>query len=147
MAYVTNAEIEARLGTPAYVQLTDDAGAGVADVGKVNEARLGAEGEADSYLARRVAVPVDLDRFPELRAVLKSFVLDLAEYRLHSRRPPVPADVVRRRGEAVQWLERVAKGEVVLPTTVEPEVNPATGVSGAAQGPARVWSRETSVRL
>jgi len=147
MAYVTNAEIEARLGTAAYVQLTDDAGTGVADVAKVDEARLGAEGEADSYLARRVAVPVDLERFVELRAVLRSFVLDLIEYRLHSRRPPVPPDVVRRRGEAVLWFERVAKGDVVLPTAGEAAANPATGASGAAQGPPRVWTRETTARL
>ena len=38
MAYVTNSDIEERLGTAAYVQLTDDAGTGSADTDKVDEA-------------------------------------------------------------------------------------------------------------
>ncbi len=87
MPYVTNADIEERLGTLAYVQLTDDTGSGAADLDKVNEARLGAEGEVDSYLAARYAVPVDLVAHPELSAVLRTFVLDLVEYRLRNRRP------------------------------------------------------------
>ncbi len=143
MGYVTNAEIEERLGTAAYVQLTDDAGTGAADVDKADEARLAAEGEANSYLAVRVTVPVDLERHPELAAVLKGVVLDLVAYRLHGRRPPVPADVARRRDEAVRWLERVARGEVVLPTAGEAGANPAAGVAGAAVGPARGLTRET----
>jgi len=52
MGYVTNADIENRLGSAAYVQLTDDEGTGSANEDRVDEARLGAEGEADSYLAR-----------------------------------------------------------------------------------------------
>ena len=143
MGYVTNADIEERLGTAAYVQLTDDAGSGAADTDKVDEARLGAEGELDSYLGRRVTVPVDTGRYPELAAVLKSFVLDLVAYRLHGRRPPVPADVVRRRNEAIQWLERVSRGEVLLPTAKEAPPNATVGASGVVVGQARVLSRET----
>ena len=79
MSYVTNADIEERLGSDPYVQLTDDDGDGVADVGVVDEARLGAEGEIDSYLARRFQVPIDLTTHADLSGVLASFTLDLPD--------------------------------------------------------------------
>lgn len=142
MAYITNNDIEERLGTLAYVQLTDDGGTGSADLDKVAEARSGAEGEADSYLATRYAVPVDLLAEPQIAAVLKSFVLDIAEYRLHNRRPPVPADVARRRNEAIAWLQRVATGAVQLPATVMRAANAALGTIAETAGPARMFTRD-----
>jgi len=141
MAYITNADIELRLGGDAYVQLTDDDGGGVADEEVVNEARLGAEGEVDSYLARRFAVPVDVLAHPELKGVLASLCLDLAEYRLRARRPPVAEDVVRRRQEAVAWLEAVAGGRIELPAVSAP-AGPARGLSAGVVGNERILSRD-----
>jgi phage gp36-like protein len=143
MSYVTNAEIEARVGTAAYVALTDDSGTGTADTAKVNEARSGAEGEANSYLATRYQVPVNVAAESEVAAVLKSFVLDLAAYRLHNRRPPVPEDIVRRRGEAVQWFSRVATGVVHLPAALPLAANPALVTGRQMAGSERVMTRET----
>jgi len=142
MSYVSNADIEERLGSEAYVQLTDDAGSGSADEDKVTEARLGAEGEVNSYLGRRHAVPIDVTTHDELAAVLKSVTLDLVEYRLHTRRPPVPDAFRRKRESAVRWLQRVASGQAVLPAASEVEGNPATGVAGEVTGSPRVMSRE-----
>jgi phage gp36-like protein len=142
MSYASNADIEERLGSVSYVQLTDDTGSGSADEDKVTEARLGAEGEVDSYLGRRYAVPIDVTSHAELASLLRSITLDLAEHRLRSRRPPVPEDVRRRRESAVQWLQRAASGEVVLPASSEVAGNPATGVSGEVTGSPRVMSRE-----
>ncbi len=143
MSYITNADIESWLGTAAYIQLTDDDGSGSADEAKVDEARLGAEGEANSYLATRYRVPVDLTAEPEVAAVIRTFVLDLASYRLHSRRPPVPEDVVRRREEAVTWLGRVASGLVQLPAALAPPENPALGEIARTDGPGRTMTRES----
>lgn len=142
MAYVTNQDIRAWLGTAAYVALTDDSGTGSADEAKVTEARLGAEGEANSYLATRYQVPLVLTSESEVAAVLRAVVLDLAAYRLHSRRPPVPADVVRRHQEAVQWLARVASGLVQLPSVLPLAINAALGTIGQAAGPDRVMTRD-----
>lgn len=143
MSYVTNSDIQSRLGSQAYIQLTDDAGSGSADTAKVDEARLGAEGEVNSYLATRYATPVDLTNEPEVQAVLKSFVLDLVSYRLHSRRPPVPADMVRRREEAVTWLSRVASGIVQLPSAITLAESASMGSLPQSAGPARSMTRET----
>jgi len=142
MSYVTNTDIDAWLGTQTVVELTDDAGSGVIDTAKEDEARLGAEGEANSYLATRYQVPVDVASEPEVQAVLKAFVLDLVAYRLHSRRPPVPADIVRRREEAVIWLGRVASGLVQLPSALAVPENPALGIPGRAVGPQRQMTRD-----
>ena len=106
-----------------------------------------AAGEADSYLARRHAVPVDLGGHPQVQAVLVGFVLDLAVYRLHARRPPVPQDVVRRREEAVEWLRRVAEGEVYLPAGDVVEANPAGGVVGEVSSAERMFDRSGLERL
>ena len=90
MSYMTNDDIEDRLGSEAYVQFTDDDGDGVPDADMVNEARIGTEGEVNSYLARGYQVPVDVSGDAGLAGLLKSVALDLVELRLRSRRPPIP---------------------------------------------------------
>jgi phage gp36-like protein len=141
MAYVTDADIQARLGNAAYVQLTDDAGSGSADAAKVAEARLGAEAEVDSYLATRYRVPVDVSGEANLQALLKSVVLDLVTYRLHGRRPPIPEDLVRRRSEAIEWLTRVAAGLVQLPSVSVLPAGEGLGTLVDVAGPQRIMTR------
>ncbi len=141
MAYVTVQDVEERLGSSAYVELTDDSGSGQADLDKVNEAIGGAEGEVDSYLGRRYAVPVQIAGFPMIAALLKTIVLDLVEYRLRGRRSVVSAGVERRRREAVEWLARVAAGEVVLPAATPLPETEALGLLGRAVGEPRQRTR------
>lgn len=142
MAYITNADIEERLGSQAYVQLADDDGDGVADVGVVDEARLGAGGEVDSYLARRYQVPVDVSAEAELAGVLASITLDLAEYRLRLRRPPVPAETARQHSRAIEWLKGVAEGVIALPSTSAVPTSAARGPIASTTGAQRVLSRD-----
>ena len=136
--YVTNDDIELRLGTARYIQLTDDAGTGSPDPAVADEARLGAEGEADSFLARRYAVPIDTAEHPQTAAVLKSIVLDLIEYRLHARRPPVPSDVSAKGAAAVAYLKRIADGQAHLPSAGPIAANPASGPRAAITGNAKI---------
>jgi phage gp36-like protein len=124
------------------VQLTDDAGTGSADTDKVDEARLGAEGEVNSYLAQRYAVPIDLTEHSELVGLLASVTLDLIEFRLHCRRPPVPRDITGKRDAALGWLRQVADGAVTLPTTAEVAGNEARGLTARALGRPRVFTDE-----
>ena len=147
MAYINNTDITTWMGSATVVQLTDDTGSGAADSARITEARVGAEGEVNSYLATRYAVPVDLTGEPEVSAVLRTFVLDLAAYRLRSRRPPVPADVVRRRDEAIEWLARVASGLVQLPAALAPRGPTALGTVAATGGGARTMTRDALEQL
>ncbi|MGD2110387.1 MAG: DUF1320 domain-containing protein [Phycisphaerae bacterium] len=141
MAYITNADIEERLGSATYVQLTDDDGNGVADTGVVDEARLAAEGEINSYLARRYQVPIDVSAHSELADLLASITLDVVEYRLRLRRPPVPGDAVNLHKRALDWLRGVADGCVELPSATPLAENTALGVRGEVVGEDRVLSR------
>lgn len=138
MAYITNADIQTRLGNATYVQLTDDNGDGTADTAVVDEARIAAEGELDSYLAVRHSVPIDITNHPELAGLLESAALDLAEYRLRLRRPPLSDDARRRRDQTVEWLRHIADGTVALPSLVAPA---GKGTVARASGAARVLSR------
>lgn len=142
MSYVSTNDVQERLGDGLYVQLTDDTGSGSADLDKVNEAIQGADGETNSYLGLRYAVPVDLTGQTMISEVLKSFVLDLVEHRLHSRRPPVPEDIRRKRSEALTWLRRVSEGEIVLPSATTVPRSEAADVPGRASGTKRRWTRD-----
>lgn len=143
MPYITNADIELRLGSQAYIELTDDAGTGSANESVVDEARLCAEAEADSHLATRYRTPVDLTGQPGVAAALRAFVLDIAVYRLHGRRPPVPSDVVRRYQEAAAWLARVASGAAQLPATL-PQAEPiALGIVAERSSSERTMTRDS----
>ena len=142
MAYISNNDIQTRLGSAVYVQLTDDAGTGSANEAVVDEARAGAEGEVDGYLARRYSVPIDLVTHPELAGLLKSITLDLAEYRLRLRRPPVSDEAVQRRKQATAWLQKVASQDVDLPAKTEPAPSERSALKGRVLGSARVLDRE-----
>jgi phage gp36-like protein len=74
--------------------------------------------EADSYLARRYATPIDVAAAPELANLLTGLVLDLAEYCAWKSSPFVsdpPYRVHRLRAEALRWFEQVADGRLALP--------------------------------
>ena len=142
MAYITNADIQERLGNATYVQLTDDDGDGSADVGVVNEARLAAEGEVNSHLARRYLVPINLITHADLANLLASITLDLAEHRLRARRPPVSEDARLRQSQALDWLQRVADGRIDLPSTTPIASNTTRGTLGRVSGEERLLSRD-----
>lgn len=142
MSYIINADIELRLGTARLIQLSDDSGSGAINTAVVDESRLGAEGEVDSYLARRYAVPISVTTYPQAAGVLKSASLDLAEYRLHARRREVPVGVTKKRDAALAWLARVSRGDTSLPSVSPITANAATGIGGAAIGEPRVFTRD-----
>lgn len=147
MAYASNADIEQRLGSAAYVQLSDDEATGSASEARVSEAREAAEGEVDSYLARRYAVPVDVSLHPELAAILRSVALDLAEYRLHARRPPIPPDITNKRENSIRWLAAIAAGTVLLGAASELPAGNTEGLRCQAMGPGRVLCRSEMADL
>ena len=142
MAYISNTDIQERLGAQTYVQLADDDGDAVADVGVVNEARLGAEGEVNSYLARRYRLPIDLAAHPELADLLATITLDLVEFRLHTRRPPVSDAVLQKQHRALQWLQRIADGTIDLPSLSELPAGGLRGLQAGWTSADRTLSRE-----
>jgi phage gp36-like protein len=124
------------------VQLADDDGDAVADAAVVDEAREGAEGEVNTYLAPRYRVPIDLGVYPELSGLIKAVVLDVAEFRLRTRRPPVAEDARRRYEQTVEWLKRIADGVVVLPALTQLASPTNRGLHAAVRGETRVLSHD-----
>jgi phage gp36-like protein len=141
MGYLTSEDLERRVGASALVQFADDDGDAVADAAVVGEILAGAEGEVDGFLARRYQVPIDLGAYPEVSGLLKSLALDIAEYRLRLRRPPVAEDIRRRYGHTVEWLGRLASGVVQLPIHSTIGANLAHGIIGTVRGEDRLMTR------
>lgn len=131
MAYIVNDDIVDRVGSATAAQLSADSG-DTPDSDVLTEVRNSAEGEVNGYLAVRYAVPVDLSAHADLTATLKGFALDVAVYRLYGRRSPVPENVRRMRDDAIAWLTKVSKGEIVLPAA-------ATPASTTANQPTAAW--------
>jgi phage gp36-like protein len=123
MAYVTTAQLQARLGSALYARLTDRVNGTTADGTVAQQIVEEASAHADGFLAVRYATPVDLMEHPELVMSLSARVLDLAEY-LAWRASPFVGDVPERvrlvHIEAQRWLESVAAGRVHLPAAAPP---------------------------
>lgn len=129
-AYVVAADVDKRIPVARQVQLTSEAPSTTVDAAVVSEAIDASEGEANGYLSMQYVVPVDLVAHPDLLATLRGAVLDIAVYRLHLRRPPVPEDITTARNNAVAWFKMIAEGKIKLPTDEVPE----SVSSGAAWG-------------
>ena len=112
-----------RLGSIFYARLTDRRLGTDGDDDVATEIATAASAEADGYLARRYATPIDLAARPELNEVLVARVTDLAEFIAWSTSPysnNVPPRVVALRAAAVKWFEQVARGELDLPAAAAP---------------------------
>jgi len=123
MAYVSVADLRARLGAPLYARLTDRAGGASADDNVGQRIIEEAEAEVDALLAARYRTPLDLAAHPELAALLRARVLDLAEYFAWKSSPFVsdpPQRVKEICAAARGWLAAVAAGGAALPAQVTP---------------------------
>jgi len=142
VGYATLQDLETRLGPAQYVQLTDDEGTGAANTDRAQEALDAAEAEVDGWLARRFQTPVEVAGEPQAAALLQAMTLDLAEYRLHARRPPVPAAVQEKANAARRLLQDIATGRAHLPVSKPPVENPAYGQDSKVIGPQRIFRRD-----
>ena len=119
MSYIVNQDIIDRVGNERAAQLTTDSGT-TPDQTVLDRIREDSEGEVNRHLSKRIGTPVDVSTDTDLAAALKAVTLDVAEYRLCSRRPPVTEDKVRMYTEVLKWLVSFSKGEANLPGAVTP---------------------------
>lgn len=123
MAYVTTTQLSDRLGVTLYARLTDRVNGASANATVAQEIAAQAEALANGFLARRYATPIDLSAHPELADVLRTRVLDIAEF-LAWRSSPFVTDIPERvrlvHDEATGWLEAVARGGLDLPAAAPP---------------------------
>lgn len=132
MAYLTQTELEDRIGPDVVLQLADRDRDGVADAAAIAAAIADADAEVNSYLAPRYALP--LASTPDIVKRLSAMV---ARYNLWRRNVPEehPAYVAYR--DALKTLQEVANGSVSLPL--------ASGTSGATPVGGVAYATPTAV--
>lgn len=152
--YATAADLLERFESDEHLaHLTDTADTtGASDSDRVDEAINHAEGEMNSYIGMRYLVPVAVATIGDavLTAMLKSVCLDLAVFNLVKRPGIEVEDTVQRWHDGqIAWLEKLAKGQVVLPATATPASTSsrdpvaAYGTAGTGDDSQRVFSRRT----
>lgn len=110
MAYCTRENIQDKITDQDLIRLTDEAGAGVADFSKIDDAIAEAQAEVDSYCVKRHTVPF-ADPAP---AMISKVCKDITVYNLWSLRHAAPDDCEDRYKKAVSYLEKIAAGTVDL---------------------------------
>jgi phage gp36-like protein len=143
MAYITTADLSARLGAAIYARLTDRVNGTTPSSAVAGQIVAEAEAEADAYLAQRYQTPVIVAGQPAAAQLLAARVLDLAEYRAWKGSPFVgdpPHRVKLLYADALRWWEAVATGQAALPA---PGVARAAPDGGPAQSSAaRVFTTD-----
>lgn len=141
MAYATDADMLARFGFAQIVRVTDDTGAYAAiDAARLQTRLDDAAAEIDSYIAGRVALP--LDPVPQ---ILVRIACDIAWYHLLGDRGGDIEAARARYQDAIAFLRRVAAGEVALGDETPGAAAPATGGTPIHAAPPRKF-RDDALR-
>ncbi|WP_018169093.1 gp436 family protein [Thioalkalivibrio sp. ALMg9] len=107
MSYATQADLIDRFGEGEILDLADRDGDGTPDTDVVEGALSDAASLIDSYVGRRMRLP--LDPVPE---VLTRVACDLARYYLYEHR--ATDEVTRRHEAAMRYLRDIAEGKASL---------------------------------
>ena len=129
MAYCTTADLENALPTDELIRLTDDAGSGAVDSGKLTEAIDDGAAEIDGYLAGRYEVPISTA--PQ---ILVKVNRDLAIYYLYGRVKQNMPELWKERYEnAIRLLTKVGEGKLTLGIQPPPDAAGEGNYEGGAQ--------------
>jgi phage gp36-like protein len=108
MAYCTEDDLLQMIPASELAALTTESG-DEPDAEVVNGAINKADGEIDSYVGSRYAVPLS-----PVPAQVQALSVDLALHHLYARRSIVPPVRKEKYEAAVAWLRQVAAGEAVV---------------------------------
>ncbi len=152
--YASSTDLANRFANDAEVaHLTDTSDTGTPDPDVLNENVNFAEGQIDSYAGRKYLTPLATDD-TVFANFLKSLTLDIAVYHLVGARGDLaPEAKTLAHDKAIDWLEKLAEGKVVLPaaatqpTTAAREPIAAFGTAGTGDNSKRLFSRATQANL
>ncbi len=135
MPYAQQTDISPRRLTAAQlVQLTDDANLGQVNAAIVADVLADASGIIENYCRQRYALP--LQQTPELTTLC----VDIAVYKLYSRRPGKMAVEVRQTYEdAMSLLKDIATKKASLDQPVTPTVEQSPSASLLVSGKPRIF--------
>lgn len=110
--FATQADLELLCGPAELVQLTDDAGAGVADAGRVADALAKASRTVISYITPKYDLAAGLGA--DALALLGDLTCAIARYSLYRELPP--EKVKDDRAAAMAQLRDIQSGKATLDT-------------------------------
>lgn len=115
--YATTTQLIARFeSSEDLAHLTNSEDTGAADTDVLDEVINDAEGQIDSYLAKRYLIPVDVDSDTVLANRMKSLTLDLAVHKLCTHGDMVSEAKQSAHDTTIDYLKELAKGTVLLPS-------------------------------
>ncbi|MEO0681035.1 MAG: DUF1320 domain-containing protein [Pseudomonadota bacterium] len=142
MSYAVPSDIRDAWGERIFLALADEDADGQADAARLAPALAAASAEIDGYVGARHRLPL-----PSRPEQLRRPCVDIAVYRLATNGSLVTEEMRQRYEDAVAFLDKVAKGMVVL-DVVDPNADPedATAGQGArpivSGGPERIFTRQ-----
>lgn len=110
MPYCTLGDILGSIDEEDVIGYTDDYGSGLVNTDNVDKAIAGSDALIDSYIARRYSVPVN-----PVTDMIKDLAVDIAIYKICSRRSNAPDERRKNYDEAKRLLDKIASGKVILP--------------------------------
>jgi phage gp36-like protein len=121
-SYCSVAQLTARFASSveaAYA--TDNESAGVISSTVAGECIDTAEGEINSYLAKRYRTPLSATELADasIAALMLGVTLDISEYHVLNRGPRIGPEKIKQYERRIEWLKLVAMGEVLIPGAVE----------------------------
>lgn len=154
--YASTSDLTDRFDGDAEVSyLTDTEETGTPDTDVLTDCIESAEAEINTWIAQRVATPVDVSVDTELARLMKRKTIDLAEVYLLRRGPQVSDEKVRQEERVIEWAKAIGKGEARLTGAVTVEStgsrDPLASWTGSDRDltdvPTRIFSRETMSSL
>ena len=126
--YASQSDVQAALGLPTLVELTDRAEPKSDEVDQdvVERALIDASASVNAYIGKVVNLP--LSSVPPL---VKSLTRDLAIHQLHSHLHTVPDSVQQRHDEAMRQLRDIATGTASLGLKANGQEEQASSVNVA----------------
>jgi len=110
MPYCTLSNIKAMMDEDEIIRFTDDYDAGIINTSVTDKAIAGADALIDSHIAKRYSVPVS-----PVPDIVLDLAVDIAIYKIYSRRSQPPDEIRRKYDDAVKYLEKVAAGKIIIP--------------------------------
>lgn len=110
MVYCTLDDIYGSIDAQDVIDYTDDEDTGAVNMIRVDQAIAGAGALIDSHMGGRYVVP--LNPVPDM---ILELAVDIAIYKIASRRGKAPEGRREKFDDAVKLLEKIAAGKAVVP--------------------------------
>lgn len=136
--YCAKADLLKTFPESRIIEMTDEAGAGVADDAVINRAIDKASGEIDAYCGQRYALPLN-----PVSDVVRDYCGDMAIYALFARRAGAPPEWQTKYDRAIAFFRDVASSKANLPAAPAGGAPAQTGGSIEFSGPPRVFDRNS----